>query len=144
MTTARERPPAEALETLVSMPRPTRVLVIDDDRLVRDLLLRFLEKEGFRAEAAASGDDGLRMAHASPPDLITLDVVMSGLDGWGVLKALKADARLSAIPVLMITIVDNPSLGFSLGAAEYLTKPIDWRRLSAALSKYRFAGLPSQ
>jgi PAS domain S-box-containing protein len=142
MTAGLERPPAEALATLVSMPRPTRVLVIDDDRLVRDLLLRFLEKEGFRAEAAASGEDGLRQAHASPPDLITLDVVMSGLDGWAVLKALKADARLRAIPVLMITIVDNPSLGFSLGAAEYLTKPIDWRRLSTALAKYRMAVAP--
>ncbi|PYQ48243.1 MAG: hybrid sensor histidine kinase/response regulator [Acidobacteria bacterium] len=142
MTAGRERPPAEALATLVSMPRPTRVLVIDDDRLVRDLLLRFLEKEGFRAEAAASGEDGLRQAQASPPDLITLDVVMSGLDGWAVLKALKADARLRAIPVLMVTIVDNPSLGFSLGAAEYLTKPIDWRRLSTALAKYRMMVSP--
>src|SRR5262249_14171227 len=132
-------PPPEDLEaTLVTIPRATRVLVIDDEQLVRDLLLRFLQKEGFRGEAAASGEEGLRMARTNPPDLITLDVVMSGLDGWEVLKILKADARLRSIPVLMVTIVDNPSLGFSLGAAEYLTKPIDWRRLSTALSKYRF------
>src|SRR4029077_11462010 len=80
-----EAPPTDAETTLVTMVRPTRVLVIDDDRLVRDLLLRFLEKEGFRAEAADNGDDGLRLARENPPDVITLDVVMSGLDGWGVL-----------------------------------------------------------
>jgi CheY-like chemotaxis protein len=56
-----------------------------------------------------------------------------------VLRTLKNDPNASNIPVLMITIVDNPQLGFSLGAAEYLTKPIDWRRLSTALAKYRQA-----
>ena len=137
----RERPPAAEVPTMVSRPRPTSVLIVDDDRLVRDLLKRFLEKDGFRVAAAASGEEGLRLARQSPPDLITLDVVMPGLDGWGVLKALKADARVAAIPVVMISIVDNPAMGFSLGAAEYLTKPIDWRRLSTALDKYRFGSL---
>jgi PAS domain S-box-containing protein len=138
----RERPPAGDVATVVSKRRPTSVLIVDDDRLVRDLLQRFLEKEGFRVAAAASGEEGLRLARGSPPDLITLDVVMPGLDGWGVLKALKADARLASIPVVMISIVDDPAMGFSLGAAEYLTKPIDWRRLSTALDKYRFGIQP--
>ena len=62
---------------------------------------------------------------------------MPGLDGWGVLKGLKADATLADIPVVMITIVDNPGLGHSLGAVEYFTKPIDWRRLATALARYR-------
>jgi DNA-binding response OmpR family regulator len=114
--------------------------VIDDDRVFRDLLHRFLEKEGFRVVTAADGEEGLRLARSARPGLITLDVVMPGLDGWGVLKSLKADRALADIPVVMITIVDNPGLGHSLGAVEYFTKPIDWRRLAAALAKYRAAG----
>jgi PAS domain S-box-containing protein len=116
---------------------PPTVLVIDDDRVFRDLLHRFLEKEGFRVVTASDGADGLRLAREKRPNLITLDLVMPSLDGWGVLKGLKADHELADIPVMMITIVDNPGLGHSLGAVEYLTKPIDWRRLATALAKYR-------
>ena len=113
------------------------VLVIDDDRIFRELLLRFLEKDGFRVITAADGTEGLRLAREHRPALITLDIVIPGLDGWGVLKGLKADRELASIPVMMITIVDNPGLGHSLGAVEYFTKPIDWRRLATALAKYR-------
>ena len=116
---------------------PPTVLVIDDDRIFRDLLHRFLEKEGFRVFTASDGAEGLRLAREKRPNLITLDLVMPSLDGWGVLKGLKADHELGEIPVMMITIVDNPGLGHSLGAVEYLTKPIDWRRLATALAKYR-------
>jgi CheY-like chemotaxis protein len=129
------------LETMPPTGEPATVLVIDDDRVVRDLLLRFLEKEGFHVVTASDGNEGLRLAREVRPNLITLDIVMPGLDGWGVLKGLKADADLANIPVMMITIVDNPGLGRSLGAVEYLTKPIDWRRLGTALAKYR--GAPS-
>jgi CheY-like chemotaxis protein len=115
------------------------VLVIDDDRIFRELLLRFLEKDGFRVITASDGTDGLRLAREHRPMLITLDIVIPGLDGWGVLKGLKADRDLANIPVIMITIVDNPGLGHSLGAVEYFTKPIDWRRLATALAKYRGA-----
>ena len=128
---------AARFETMPSAGEPARVLVIDDDRIVRELLLRFLEKEGFRVVTAVDGVEGLRLAREVRPTLITLDIVMPGLDGWGVLKGLKADRDLAGIPVMMITIVDNPGLGHSLGAVEYLTKPIDWRRLGTALAKYR-------
>jgi len=113
------------------------VLVVDDDHVVRDLLLRFFEKEGFRVVTATDGEEGLRQAREVRPDLITLDVVMPGLDGWGVLRALKADPALAGTPVMMITIVDDPRLGHALGAVEYVTKPIDWHRLTTALDKYR-------
>ncbi len=116
------------------------VLIVDDDRLVRDLLRRFLTKEGFRVMAAVSGEEGLRRARELRPSLITLDVVMSGMDGWTMLKTLKADPALAAVPVVMITIVDNPALGLSLGASDYLTKPIDWARLGRTLGRYRPAG----
>ncbi len=116
---------------------PPTVLVIDDDSLVRDLLQRFLTKEGFRVATASDGDEGLRLARELRPSLITLDVVMPGTDGWTTLKALKADPQLASTPVIMMTIIDNPKLGYSLGASDYVTKPIDWRRLGSALLKFR-------
>jgi adenylate cyclase len=104
---------------------------------VRDLLQRFLRKQGFQVLAAASGEEGLRHARELRPSIITLDVVMPGMDGWAVLRALKQDPELAGIPVLLITIVDNAEMGHSLGAADYLTKPIDWGRLGDALRRLR-------
>ena len=127
---ARETTPAatarEPLETGSS-----RVLVIDDDAAVRDLMTRFLGKEGFRVATAAGGEEGLRLARELQPDVITLDVLMPGMDGWSVLAALKADAALADIPVVMLTMLDDRNLGYALGAADYLTKPIDRERLVA-------------
>lgn len=77
------------------------------------------------------------MARSETPDVITLDVLMPGMDGWAVLTALKDDPTLAAIPVVMLTITDERKLGFSLGASEYLTKPIDRAQLSAVLARYR-------
>jgi CheY-like chemotaxis protein len=98
---------------------------------------RFLIKEGFRVATAASGEEGLRRARELRPDAITLDVMMPGMDGWAVLSALKADAGVADIPVVMLTIVDDKNLGYALGAAEYLTKPIDRERLLAVLAQHR-------
>ncbi|HTM52132.1 MAG TPA: response regulator, partial [Bryobacteraceae bacterium] len=132
----------EAAET--SYPQPPAgasvVLVIDDDLRVHDLLRRSLAKEGFRVEVASTGEEGLRMARQYRPEAITLDVMMPGMDGWAVLAALKADPHLADIPVVMLTIVDNQNMGYSLGAAEYLTKPIDRDRLAAVLKKYAGEG----
>ena len=113
------------------------VLVIDDDPTVRDLMRRSLDKEGFRVEHAAGGEEGLRLARELRPDAITLDVMMPGMDGWAVLAALKSDPELAEIPVVMVTIVDDKNLGYALGAADYLTKPIDRERLAAVLTKHR-------
>jgi signal transduction histidine kinase/DNA-binding response OmpR family regulator len=113
------------------------VLVIDDDPAVRELMRRYLAREGFRVAVAGSGDEGLRLARALRPDAITLDVMMPGLDGWAVLGALKGDAATADVPVVMLTIVDDRNLGYALGAAEYLTKPIDRGRLLAVLARYR-------
>ncbi len=113
------------------------ILVIDDDAAARDLVQRFLAKEGFRIVTATGGEQGLRLAKEMKPDAITLDVMMPGMDGWAVLSALKADAATSDIPVVMLTIVDEKNLGYALGADDYLTKPIDRERLLAAMKKYR-------
>ena len=113
------------------------VLVIDDDPSACELMVRSLSKEGFHVLTANEGVDGLRMAREARPHVITLDVLMPGMDGWSVLRELKADPRLASIPVIMITMADDRSTGYALGASDYLTKPIDREKLSASVQRYR-------
>ncbi|MBA3580334.1 MAG: response regulator [Gemmatimonadaceae bacterium] len=112
------------------------ILIIDDDATQRELMQRFLTAEGFHVRSAASGEEGLRLARQLRPVAITLDVMMPGMDGWSVLSALKSDAALRDIPVIMVTMVDDPERGFTLGAADYATKPVDRRRLAQILRKH--------
>jgi PAS domain S-box-containing protein len=134
--------PASALPASALPAGTPTVLVIDDDSTVHDLMQRFLHREGLRMATATSGEEGLRLARALRPAAITLDVMMPGMDGWAILTALKADPLLADIPVIMLTIVDDKNLGYALGAADYLTKPVDWDRLAAILQKYRCAHPP--
>ena len=113
------------------------VLVIDDDPTVHDLMNKSLTREGFHVLSAHDGGEGLRLAKVHKPQVITLDVMMPGVDGWAVLSSLKSDPELANIPVIMVTIIDEKNLGYSLGASEYLTKPIDRDRLLAVLDNYR-------
>ena len=122
--------------------RGTCVLVIDDDPAQRDIMRRFLSKEGFCVRSADSGEQGLRLARELLPIAITLDVMMPGMDGWAVLKTLKADSILKKVPVVMLTMVDDPERGFTLGAADYVTKPVNRRRLSRILKKYSCSNPP--
>jgi GAF domain-containing protein/CheY-like chemotaxis protein len=131
-----EAPTAPA-ENADRVPGIGTVLVIDDEATVRDLMQRFLTKEGFRVVTASSGEEGLRWARELRPDAITLDVMMPGMDGWAVLSALKADTDVADIPVVMLTIVDDKNLGYALGASDYLTKPIDRERLVTVLKQHR-------
>jgi PAS domain S-box-containing protein len=124
-------------------PSGPTLLVIDDDPSVLELTGRFLSRDGFRVVTAANGEDGLRLARQVRPAIITLDVRMPGMDGWAVLKALKADAALAGIPVVMLSIVDDKYVGQDMGAADYLTKPIDWNRLAAILKNHLPAGAPA-
>ena len=117
-------------------PIGTCVLVVDDDPLQRDLMRRYLRKEGFTVRTASGGGQGLRLARQLLPAAITLDVMMPDIDGWSVLAVLKNDPMLRSIPVIMLTMVDDPERGFALGASDYATKPIDRRRLSQLLRKY--------
>jgi len=116
------------------------VLVIDDDSMVHELMSRFLTKEGFNVVQAESGEEGFRLAQTLRPCVITLDVMMPERDGWSILTRLKADPATSDIPVVMLTIVDDRGRGFALGAADYLTKPIDWQRLGVILNRYLTPG----
>jgi CheY-like chemotaxis protein/two-component sensor histidine kinase len=112
------------------------ILVIDDDAAVRDLMLRRLASENFHVETAVSGQEGLQRARELRPDVIILDVMMPGMDGWAVLTQLKADPELTLIPVVMMTMVNDKNMGFSLGASEYLTKPVEREHLVGILRKY--------
>ena len=118
-------------------PIRTCVLVIDDDPLQRDLMQRYLRKERYTVRTASGGEEGLRLARKLLPAAITLDVMMPDMDGWSVLSALKSDLALRDIPVIMLTMVDDPVRGFTLGASDYATKPVNRRQLSAMLKKYR-------
>lgn len=113
------------------------VLVIDDDDDARDFMRRFLSREGFDVISATNGNEGLAAAAKHRPALITLDVLMPEKDGWSVLQELKDDPALCDIPVVMLTIVDEKHRGFSLGASDYLNKPVDRDRLRQVLERLR-------
>lgn len=119
------------------LPPPATVLVIDDDPAARELIARCLVNEGFQVHASASGEAGLQVAKELRPDAITLDVMMPSMDGWAVLQALKADPDLANIPAIVVTFVNDKDHGLALGAAEYLTKPIDYKRFAALVSQYQ-------
>jgi CheY-like chemotaxis protein len=117
------------------------ILIVDDDPAAQELLRRFMEREGFHPVSAMSGPQALQMVKEVRPIAITLDVMMPGMDGWAVLSSLKSDPETADIPVIIVSIVDDKNLGYALGAAEYLTKPIDRERFSKVLDRYRcFAG----
>jgi CheY-like chemotaxis protein len=118
------------------------VLVVDDDPNARELLRRHLQRGGYAVRMAASGEEAMQLARTLQPDVVTLDALMPQMDGWAVLSAMKEDAALAEIPVIMVTIVDNQSIGFSLGAADYLIKPIDRDRLVRAVEKCCPRGAP--
>ncbi|HSJ10231.1 MAG TPA: response regulator, partial [Longimicrobiales bacterium] len=111
------------------------VLVIDDDAAARNLVVRHVARVGYRVETAADGEAGLERARELHPDVITLDVLMPGMDGWSVLQRLKSDPELASIPVVMISVLDERPLGFSLGATGYLTKPVERQALAELLRR---------
>jgi CheY-like chemotaxis protein len=112
------------------------VLVVDDDPAVHDVLAATLGREGYQITHARDGIEALSIMRTDPPDIVTLDVMMPKMDGWSVLGIMKSEAALAHIPVIMLTIVDHRNLGFSLGASEYMTKPIDRSRLIALIEKF--------
>jgi signal transduction histidine kinase/CheY-like chemotaxis protein len=111
------------------------VLVVDDDAAVHDVLAATLSKEGYSLLHANDGAEALEIMRKNLPDIVTLDVQMPKVDGWSVLGVMKSDPLLENIPVIMLTIVDDRNLGFSLGASEFMTKPIDRNKLIALLRK---------
>jgi len=131
-------PPVEIAGS--SPARRYRVLVVDDERDFRHLMTMFLlrSKMPIDVDAVSNGFDALRQARAQPPDLILLDVMMPGMDGFDVCRELRAGERTRAIPVLMLTALDEVSdrtRGFLVGADDYLGKPFDRGELLARVRR---------
>ena len=107
------------------------ILLADDDPSISRLVQLYLEKEGFEVQTAARGDDALTLFRRMPPDLILLDVMLPGMDGWQVLKTVR---KSSGIPIIMLTAKDetfDKVLGLELGADDYVTKPFEMKELMA-------------
>jgi GAF domain-containing protein/DNA-binding response OmpR family regulator len=133
-----------ATSPAVSQERPGTILVIDDDATARELIATYLTGEGFAVETAAGGVEGIKKLRELRPAAVTLDIMMPEIDGWTVLAALKGDPALADIPVVIVTIVDEQRRGIALGAAGYLTKPVDRERLIEIVSQLRVAGAPGR
>jgi PAS domain S-box-containing protein len=112
------------------------VLVVDDEQSARELLTRSLELEGCEVKAARDGKEGLKMAADLSPDLITLDIMMPGMDGWTVLRKIKADRNLKDIPVLMVSMIGDRGMSYELGAVDSIQKPVDRKKLRGVVEKY--------
>ncbi len=120
--------------------RGDSVLVVDDDNAARDLLTRFLEREGFAVRAARDGREGLALARRHRPRVVLLDIEMPELDGWSMLRAMRSDPALGGTPVIMVSVLHERSVGFAMGANEYLTKPIDWAQLRRVMERFEGGG----
>ncbi|NTV63951.1 MAG: response regulator, partial [Oscillochloris sp.] len=112
------------------------VLIIDDDADVHIILQRALRQRGWQLISAHTSDEGLRLARLRHPDIILLDVVLPGADGWQILATLKSDPELQDIPVIMLTMLDERALGFAMGATDYMTKPIDVQQLTSLIQRH--------
>jgi signal transduction histidine kinase len=117
------------------------LLCIDGDPAVHELMQRLATREGYSFVAASNGEEGLKVARGNRPDLVTLEVALSGIDGWTVLKSMKADSELAGIPVVMVSVSDDQDRGIAMGAADYLVKPVDRERLAGILAAYRMGAI---
>ena len=123
------------IENVVSIENQNAktILIIDDDPTVSELIKRQLLRDSYNVVIANNGKEGIELARKIKPNLITLDILMPEMDGWSVLRTLKADPRVSKIPVVMASILDEKNKGFSLGAADFVSKPIEKERLISSI-----------
>ncbi|MDD6882292.1 MAG: response regulator transcription factor [Eubacteriales bacterium] len=128
--------------------RKTKILLVDDDPNIRQLVNLYLEKEGFEVMMADKGDEALKIFKATPPNLILLDVMLPGMDGWQVCREVR---KISNIPIIMLTAKDetfDKVLGLELGADDYVVKPFDMKelvaRIKAVIRRYQTADAPEK
>ena len=117
---------------------PARILIVDDERRNRELLEVMLAPDGFQLQSAASGEEALAMVAAHALDLILLDVMMPGMDGYEVTSRLKGHASTKHIPIIMITALNDRDArlrGLTAGVEEFLTKPADRAELTVRVSR---------
>jgi DNA-binding response OmpR family regulator len=125
--------------------RSRRVLVVDDDYSVRRLVALGLELEGYRVDTADNGLAGLRAAHARKPDVIVLDVMMPGRDGFAVLDTIRSSPDIADVPVVLLTARrtrEDIRRASDAGADHYLTKPFEFDHLVWQLREMLTASTP--
>jgi CheY-like chemotaxis protein len=127
------------------------ILVVEDEGAAQELLVSHLEEAGFRAVTAGTGAEAIRAARDMHPDVITMDVLMPGKTGWQTLEELKRSPATASIPVIIVSVVEERKKGLSIGAADYLVKPVSKenlleaiRRATAASSWKKQRGSPSE
>lgn len=113
------------------------ILLIDDDKKIHDLVKPYLSAKGHSITSSYRGMEGIQAAQNIKPNIIILDMMMPEMDGWEVLRKLQDDPELAKTPVIVMTMVDDETFGHSLGASEYLLKPINLKKLSEVLSKHQ-------
>ncbi len=118
-------------------PAAPIVLVIDGDETVRDLMTRYLFDEGYNVAVAPDGEEGLRRIRELKPAAVLLDILVPAVDGWTVLETCKSDPKLADIPMIVLTISGNRKRAYELGAADFLVKPVDRKRLRDVLNRHR-------
>lgn len=133
---AEESPGGAGPATKVGLADAPSILIIEDDLSAVRLIRTYLETDGYRVRVAIDGETGLAEARSHVPDAIVLDVLLSGIDGWEVLRRLKTDELLREVPVVIVTIVDEREVGLALGAVDYLVKPVNRAALLDALARY--------
>jgi len=116
------------------------VMIVEDDPASAELLARQIEGAGFRTEIARTGTDAVALAKQHRPAAITLDIMLPDVDGWEVLTRLKSDELTTDIPVIVVSVVDNPGLAQALGALDHLVKPIEAKEITNRLSNFNFNG----
>jgi signal transduction histidine kinase/CheY-like chemotaxis protein len=135
--------PVRELSTEDPIPAGTHgVLIIDDDANAVDLLRTYLQSAGYAVGVAASGESGLAVARAQPPDAILLDLHLPGMDGWQVLHSIRADPQLRDIPIFIVSVFDERLAGQAVGAVDYFVKPVNRSRLLARLAEHALADSP--
>ena len=122
------------------------VLIVEDDRNIAQLLQMYLEKEGYAVTIAEDGNQGLAKFQAIKPDLVLLDVMMPGMDGWAVCKAIRAESQ---VPIIMLTAksqTDDKVQGLRSGADDYVTKPFEMKEVLARIEAVlrRCGGIPTE
>ncbi|MFC6229015.1 response regulator [Paenibacillus allorhizosphaerae] len=117
-------------------PGEVSILLIDDEPFNQQLMRRYLAKEGWTLAFADSGPQGLELAKKLRPKVICLDILMPSMDGWSVLSLLKSDPELADIPVVIWSMTSDRQLGYTLGASEFVAKPIQRDRLIEVMNKY--------
>jgi len=111
---------------------PKRILVVDDDRDTLTFLKENLKRAGYRVVTAETGEEGLDEFRHNMPDLVILDVMMPGMDGWEVLRRIKSGPRSGKVPVIMLTAQSDDAdkyKGYDIGADFYVTKPFNMQKL---------------